>query len=370
MRICNCYPLFLALLLFAIMQPAAAQPTHDGHLFDQGFAYTERSPRAPEALDNMKGILGQWDVVFTTNVTDEEPRTTQGMAEITYMNRGYAYMSRIHVPAHSENEELNLLQFLNFSPSNQTWVLGEANSYTEHIAMYNGSMRGKKLILTTAIRKGGTPTLTYLSVEYVMLSEDAFSVTRKQRINDGQDWTITEKQVFSRRTSSPDFMQTRSDGGKANPNRPPESSQFDFLIGEWQSMHKMNLRGQEIQFPAHATAVYAMNGHAILEHSWYDVDPSLPDAATSIIRLYNRSMRRWESLYLENRGNNQLFFGGRQEGDNIVLHNFEANTADATIPRYVFHDISDDAYAWYGKNSTDRGQTYNTFWEIAFSRKK
>ena len=252
MRTCNCYPLFLAQLLLMLiqpvfMQPAQAQPANDGHLFDQGFAYTERSPRAPEALDKMKGLLGQWDVMITTHDAEGKTQTSKGSAEITYMNRGYAYMSRIHVPAYTENQELNLLQFLNFSPSNQSWVLGEANSYSEHISMYNGLLRGKKLVVSTAIRKGGAPTLTHLRVEYVMQSDDSFSVTRKQRLNDEKDWVITEKHVFSRRASSPDFMQTSSDPGTPNANRPPESSQFDFLIGEWQSMHKMNLSGQEIQ---------------------------------------------------------------------------------------------------------------------------
>ena len=134
MRTCNSYPLILALLLACCAVPVTAQPVNDGYLFDQGVAYTERSPRAPEALDKMKGILGQWDVQITTFAPDAEPRISEGMAEVTYMIRGYAYMSRIHVPGYDGAHELNLMQFLNFSPSHNAWVLGEANSYTEHIA--------------------------------------------------------------------------------------------------------------------------------------------------------------------------------------------------------------------------------------------
>lgn len=369
MRICNRYPLILALLLLSVVTSVRAQPLNDGYLFDQGIAFTERSPRAPEALDKMKSILGQWDVEVTTYTPDAEPHVAAGMAEITYMIRGYAYMSRIHVPAYNGSSELNVLQFLNFSPTHQAWVLGEANSYTEHIALYDGELKANKLSLATAIRKGGTPALTHIRIDYTMNAPDAFTVTRSEKSSRATTWTKTEKQVFTRREPSDDFMQTRSDEGKPGKNRPPESRQFDFLIGQWQANHKMNIGGQNIQFPANATAVYVMNGHAILEHGWYDVDPSLPDAATSIIRLYNRAMRRWESLYLTNRGNSQLFFGGRQEGNQVVLHNFEANTTDAVISRYVFHDIGSDTYSWYGENSTDRGQSFNTFWEISFTKK-
>ena len=117
------------------------------------------------------------------------------------------------------------------------------------------------------------------------------------------------------------------------------------------------------------TAVYALNGHAILEHNWYDVDPNVPDAATTIVRIYNRAMRRWESLYLDNRGHSQLFFGGAKDGDKVILHNFEANTTSPLIPRYVFHDIAKDSYAWYAENSTDRGKTFNQTWGITFARK-
>ena len=362
--------ILLLVWMFAFPSLSQAQPTRDGSVFDQGRDMTEKSPRAPEALDKMKDLLGQWDVALTTYPTDSTSYSASGLAEVTYMNRGYAYMNRIHIPAYDEaGNEASVMQFLNYDPNNATWVLGEASSYTESVSMYNGDFKGKKLVLSTGVRQNGSSLVNWHEIEFAFKSADKFSITTKTSTNQGKDWQPRSKQVFTRRADSPGFMMTQEGYGEASPNRPKQTAQFDFLLGEWNASHNILFNGQWIQFPTNATAVHVLNGHAILEHSWFDLDPSLPDAATSIIRIYNRSMRRWESLFLNNRGNSQLFFGGQKEGDDIVLHNFESNTAAASIPKYVFHDIATDTYAWYAESSSDRGKSFNKTWEITFARK-
>lgn len=362
--------LLWALTALSNAQPVEGDPSKDGHLYDQGRSMTEISPRAPKALDKMNAILGQWDVEVTTYPTDSTSHSTEGMAEISLMNRGHAYMSRIHIPGYDEaGNEANIIHFLNFNPTNSTWVLGEANSYTESISMYNGDFKRKKLVLSTVVREGGGTLLTWYQVDYTLNSDSKFTYTVQTSQDKGETWTPRSTHVYKRRSASAGFMQPGEGYGTPAANRPKESKQFDFLLGEWNASHNINFNNQWIQFPANATAVYALNGHAILEHNWYDVDPNVPDAATTIVRIYNRAMRRWESLYLDNRGHSQLFFGGAKEDDTIILHNFEANTTSPLIPRYVFHDIATDSYAWYAENSTDRGQTFNETWKITFARK-
>ena len=369
MKIISVHPIFLALLICGFTTSVAAQPERDGQLFDQGRNMQSKSTLAHEDLDKMKSLLGQWDVVVTTHQTDSSTSSSEGMADISYMNRGYAYMSRVHIPAYDdEGNEANFIQFLTFNPPNAMWAMGEANSYTESISLYNGDFQGQDLVLTTGVRQGGGLLLTLYRVVYAFSGENSFSITLSSSTDHGIHWASQMEQVYSRREFASDFMVPREDTGKPSPDRPAETEQFDFLIGEWSAAHKINQNGQWIQFATNATAVYAMNGHAILEHSWFNVDPNLPDAATSIIRLYNRSMRRWESLYLNNRNNSPLFFGGQKEGDTLVLHNFETNTSNSLLPRYIFHDISEKTYAWYAENSTDRGNTFNKTWTITFTK--
>ncbi|MCB0280051.1 MAG: hypothetical protein KDD94_11130, partial [Calditrichaeota bacterium] len=157
--------------------------------------------------------------------------------------------------------------------------------------------------------------------------------------------------------------------GRAAEGLPAEARQFDFLIGAYDAQQEfLRPNANSIKFPSTTTAVYALNGSAILEFSWYNVDPSLPNASTSIIRIYNRAMRRWESLFMTNRGNGNLFFGGYKESDRIILTLFEHNTSDPRISRFVFHSVEKDSYKWYGENSSDHGKSYQKFWIIEMKK--
>ena len=133
----------------------------------------------------------------------------------------------------------------------------------------------------------------------------------------------------------------------------------------------MNFPGQpRNQFTDNSTAVFVLNGRAIMEHSWFNTDPDHPNSATTIVRVYNRQMRRWESMYSNNRFNGILYFGGVMEADQIVLHQFNAHTGDVPISQWIFHDMGEDSYAWHANSSRDRGETWAKTWTIDFKRKE
>ena len=46
------------------------------------------------------------------------------------------------------------------------------------------------------------------------------------------------------------------------------------FLGRFDEMHDMKLPQGPVQFPVNGSAVRCMNGHGILEFSWYDIDPS------------------------------------------------------------------------------------------------
>ena len=194
----------------------------------------------------------------------------------------------------------------------------------------------------------------------------------------GESWaTVVERRYFPAKTAEgeSDFFPVREDDGLPSPDRAPEADQFDFLVGEFQATHWMNRQGTELRWQSTGTAVHALDGHAILEFDWHNNDPSLPDAATSIIRVYNRSMRHWESLFLSNRGNFALHFGGVLEGPSlddggrIVLHPFGAQTGSNPLSQWIFFDAKKDSYRWKGLRSQDRGATWPAYWTIDFVRK-
>ncbi|WP_412069204.1 hypothetical protein [Rubrivirga sp. IMCC43871] len=356
----------LAALVLVLATPTLAQP-HDGHLFDQGRPMTNRSPRADATLDAMKPLLGLWDVAVTTYPTDSTTHQARGEAEITFMNRGYAYAERRTVPDYDPaGVDLHVHSFLVYSPSVGDWALGEGSSYTEHVEIWNGAMEGDGLALHTAVRRLGGTRLVEERVTYSMDGADAFTVLL-ERTQDGERWGPVEERAYTRHARLPTLVATRAGHGVPAPGLPEEARQFDFLLGTWAAAHRINLGGTWVQFPTTTTGVVALGGHGILEHSWFDLDPNLPDAATTILRLYNRAERRWESLYLTNRGNTLLDFGGAWEGDRMVLHQFDARLTD-TLSRFVFHSIEPDRYQWFAESSTDRGATFATTWTIDVTR--
>ena len=352
---------------------ASSVPLHaqtDGRLHDQGRAMTERSPRADARLDAMKPILGTWDVALTTSPADSTSHEATGQAEITYMNRGYAYQERRRIPNAAPGRTDHALSFLVFSTGPERWALGEGRSETEHIEVYDGAMDGDELVVRTAVRRLGGTLLTFERVRYDLDGENAFTVTVETSTDDGQTWSPREIRRYTRRAGEADLLAVRDDPGQPAPGLPDEARQFDFLLGVWDAQHEIRLpNGTPVAFPTTSTASFALGGHGLLEHSWFDLDPNLPDAATSILRIYNRAERRWESLFLNNRGPNTLLdFGGAWEGDRMVLHSFDTRLGD-TISRWVFHSIEDGHYLWFAENSTDRGQTFTTTWTIDLTRR-
>lgn len=261
------------------------------------------------------------------------------------------------------------LRFLGFNPTAKRWFLAGADSWDERAWVADGDLAGESMVFMDVQRQGGGISLTHIRTSLEQPTADTLRVKIESSTDGGATYTTAEVRTYSRRETSAEFMKPSGTYGALASDRLPEAAAFDFLIGEWNESHDMTFpNGQTAQWPSNGTGAYALNGSAVMEFSWFDLDPNLPDAATTILRLYNRGMRRWENLYLTNRGQTVLHFGGVQDGDDIVLHSFEAG-ATGTMNRWVFHGIEKDAYRWCGESSTDRGETWNRTWVIDFERK-
>lgn len=337
----------------------------DGKLFDPGVAMEQRAPGAPEQLGRLAFLRGSWDVTYTTYDAEGVAREATGQADVTYMNRGHGFMERSRIDdLDGDGHERSSIAFWTFVHSSKLWNLGEADSFSESIALFHGDFRGDSLVVRNAVRRlGGQDVVVYRRT--LRPTARGAELEEEQSKDFGASWKRSFVKTYARRTEPAELVAVGDGFGSAAPGLPEEARQFDFLLGEYDAAQDLTMpTGQNIKFPSFTTAVRAMNGHAILEFNWFDVDPRLPDAATSIIRIYNRAMRRWESLYVTNRFNAQLYFGGVKEGDDVVLTLFEANRADAPFSRFVFHDIRKDGYRWYAERTTDHGETFTKTWLI------
>lgn len=370
--------------------PVTAPELRQGRRFDPGATMTARAEGAPAQLDALVSYRGQWNVRRTAyNSEGMATHTALCLAEVTYVNRGHGFLEQLHCDDFDGlGNSLDTLALLAFSPTHDHWVWGEASSFTESAQMAHGP-HASPLVLHDAQRRRGTPRMVFVRHTFRGLvdaspedgadpaMEDSFEILTEESEYAPGDWQPVVARTYTRRKPREDFFAPASELGSAAPGRPPEAREFDFLLGRWNATHQLTPpNGQTLRWKSTSTAVYALNGHAVMEFDWFDTDPNLPDAATTILRIYNRAQRRWESLYLPNRGNNLLYFGGRKEGDRIVLYPFQADTATGPISRFVFHDFgqgtdkpaSRDSYKWYSESSTDRGESFQKAWIIDVER--
>lgn len=361
-------PIAAAILCFLLAGVAHAEG-RDGRLFDHGATMAAPSEHAPEPTTEALFLLGTWDVDCIHYENGEQTHRSRAVARTTLLNRGHGFLERFRCPdLDGQGHVRHTVSFITFAPSTQLWNVGVADSWTECITLHTGQLENGAIVAETVRRPDGSGPLmrTRLTLAPGDGDDGGFDLLEEEGPLDGK------LELRNRRIYRPASRETPQGQGHGRPaaDLPEEAHQFDFLIGEWEESHDLTFPdGRRAQWKANGTCVWTLGGHAILEHGWYDVDPQNPDAATSIVRIYNRAMRRWESMYSSNRGNSILHFGGVKEGDRIVLHKFQADTARPPINYWVFHDMQPDSYGWYGHTSTDRGQTFRKTWIIEGRRK-
>lgn len=360
--------LSVCVLALSITGPSLAE-VRDGKLYDTGTELSAPSEKAPAALAEMSDFVGDWDVELELYAAGEEPVRSTGTARVTYMNRGHGLMERSRIPNfNGKGHDLSSMAFLAVTQGG-VWSYGQGDTWTESVSIATGGFEGDRLVMHDATRPGGSIGLALLRRTLAPTEDGGFVYTSESSQDFGKTWSTSLKRTYRRHGGEGDFFAVRDDVGMAAPDRPQEASQFDFLLGEYDTKRWLWTPQRVLRWPDVSTAVFVLGGYGILEFSWNDLDPSLPDAATSILRLYNRSMRRWESLYLTNRSNAPLHFGGVQEGDRIVLHPFKAQTAGNNLSQWIFYDVRPDAYRWKGLSSFDRGNSFALTWGIDFQRR-
>lgn len=348
--------LMIGLLSLAV-SPALAGA--DGQLHDPGLSMTRRAAGAPEALDRVAGLVGSWDLREVA--ADGTART--GGAEISWMNRGHGLLVRTYLAPAGDEPAVHGLALLVVDKAG-IWTWGEATSETLAVrVMSNPSTPEVGLVLHGVARPGGSSAVE-LSRRTLTTDGADFQLADEVSTDFGSTWQGAGEMAFTRRTSPLAELVPGAGIGRAAEERLPAAAAFDFLLGDHTATHWLLAGGREVRFQSRTTAVYALGGHAILEFDSYDVDPSLPDAATTVLRVYNPAQERWESLYVTNRFNQLLWFGGTQRGDEIVLTRFEVDATSAP-GRFVFHDIRGPGqYRWYADSSADGGRTFNKTWTI------
>jgi hypothetical protein len=153
--------------------------------------------------------------------------------------------------------------------------------------------------------------------------------------------------------------------GRMNPAAPPETKQFDFMVGEFDCVDEIKQGdGAWKTEKAIWNGAYFLNGMGIQDQYWSET------FATSNLRIFDKKNSKWMVTFFKMPGYSSGVWSGVKEGDNMVMRK-ERPTADGkgtALSRLTFYEISPDGYKWVAENVQDA--TVNASWKSVCKRRR
>jgi hypothetical protein len=146
-----------------------------------------------------------------------------------------------------------------------------------------------------------------------------------------------------------------------HPEAPPETSQFAFLIGEWDCRTRSmkpdgtgHLEGQ-----ARWTGYWILGGWAI-QDDWESTRPDGQAFRGTNIRSFNPKTRKWDNRWLSSGTLQWQYFEAEKQGETMVMVGGEGRDRAGRdfVDRNVFHEIGTDSWSWRKDRSFDGGKTW------------
>jgi hypothetical protein len=142
--------------------------------------------------------------------------------------------------------------------------------------------------------------------------------------------------------------------GTRNPNAPPETAQYDFVIGDWEVV--INFRdggGNDTTYNARWHNSWIVGGYAVMQE-WRG-----PYASGSEVRIYNAQAGEWEGFNVYNGwGAPKRATAHFADGEMVVMIEPVTDASGTFINRETYTNIADDRWEMYSERSYDGGETW------------
>ncbi len=151
--------------------------------------------------------------------------------------------------------------------------------------------------------------------------------------------------------------------GAAHPDAPPETRQFEFLVGNWTvRMRRADEGGEwsEQAREAYWEGRYILGGFAIADY-WYDAPPDGEGPAPGRgvnVRMYDPEQGLWEMTWQHTDLSGVRRLRARKEGDRVVMWQLNEDGSRFEARRTAFHDISENSWKRTDWFSQDGGATW------------
>jgi hypothetical protein len=140
------------------------------------------------------------------------------------------------------------------------------------------------------------------------------------------------------------------------------STEFDFWIGDWTvrwtGPDQRELEGRN-------RVRRALDGCAIMEE--FDGAPGSPLKGISV-SVYDPKRKVWKQTWVDNQASYLDFEGGFADGRMVLARSSAEVNGKPVHQRMVFHGITRDAFTWDWQRSRDDGKSWETTWQLRYTR--
>lgn len=144
---------------------------------------------------------------------------------------------------------------------------------------------------------------------------------------------------------------------------PPESQQFDFLIGDWDvNATRFKDDGTPLfQYKASWTAIYLNGGRMIMDDFKALAPTGQPISSYVTLRTYSEVTHRWEMTGLQalQPSGSTEWYGVAKDGE-MLLDVLGKDAAGNSIKTKIrFFDIAKNSFSWESSMSRDDGKSWS-----------
>lgn len=151
--------------------------------------------------------------------------------------------------------------------------------------------------------------------------------------------------------------------GQLNPTAPPETQQFQFMIGKFKCQDSLLINGTWKQSIATWESSYILNGFGIKDTYRND------SYAGTSIRFFNSSKQKWDVYFFGMPGEHTgLWEGEELDGKMIMRQKRTGANGENLESRLTFYNIDENSFDWKGELWDLDQSTATENWKIKAKR--
>jgi hypothetical protein len=141
------------------------------------------------------------------------------------------------------------------------------------------------------------------------------------------------------------------------PAPPPETSQFDFWLGEWNVAWEGG---------SGTNTIRSTFGGFVVEEQFRGENPLLQGMSMSV---YNPQLGKWQQTWVDDQGS-YIALTGEFTNSRMILATERTMNEQRVLLRMVFYNIAANQLDWNWERSNDGGHTWQLLWHIHYTRKQ